>query len=87
AARARHSGLGGPGGVKVAMTPAQRGSGGRAARQPPVSSRSERKPPRHAAALAAELGRHSDSRPRGKARSGVTAPSGNGDDEEGGGYE
>ncbi|CAM9439253.1 unnamed protein product [Ectocarpus sp. 4 AP-2014] len=87
AARARPSGLGGPGGVKVAMTPAQRGSGGRAARQPPVSSRSERKPPRHAAALAAELGRHSDNRPRAKARSGVRAPSGNGDDEEGGGHE
>ncbi|CAM9738736.1 unnamed protein product, partial [Ectocarpus fasciculatus] len=82
AARARPSGLGGPGGVKVAMTPAQRGSGGRAARQPPVTSRSERKPPRHAAALAAELGRHSDNRPRAKPRSGVRAPSGNGDDEE-----
>ncbi|CAM9607621.1 unnamed protein product [Ectocarpus sp. 13 AM-2016] len=85
AARARPSGLGGPGGVKVAMTPAQRGSGGRAARQPLVSSRSERKPLRHAAALAAELGRHSDNRPRGKPRRGVRAPSGNGDDEEGGG--
>ncbi|CAM9974606.1 unnamed protein product [Ectocarpus sp. 8 AP-2014] len=85
AARARPSGLGGAGGVKVAMTPAQRGSGGRAARRPPVSSRSERKSPRHAAALAAELGRHSDNRPRAKPRSGVRAPSGNGDDEEGGG--
>lgn len=38
--------------------------------------------PRHAAALAAELGRHSDNRPRAKPRSGVRAPSGNGDDEE-----
>ncbi|CAB1108472.1 unnamed protein product [Ectocarpus sp. CCAP 1310/34] len=89
---ARPSRLGGPGGVKVAMTPAQRGSGGRAARQPPVSSRSERKPPstrgpRHAAALAAELGRYSDNRPWAKARSGVRAPSGNDDDEEGGGHE
>lgn len=52
AARARPSGLGGPGGVKVAMTPAQRGSGGRAARQPPVSSRSERKPPRYSISAA-----------------------------------
>lgn len=52
AARARPSGLGGPGGVKVAMTPARRGSGGRAARQPPVSSRSERKPPRYSISAA-----------------------------------
>lgn len=45
-ARARPSRLEGAGGVKVVTTPAQRGSGGRAARKPPLSSRSERKPPR-----------------------------------------
>lgn len=46
-ARATPSPLGGAGGVRVAMTPAQRGSGGRVARKPPLSSRSERKPPRY----------------------------------------
>ena len=35
------------GGVKMATTPAQRGSGGRVARKAPLSSRSERKPPRY----------------------------------------
>lgn len=35
------------GGVKVVMTPARRGSGARVARKAPLSTRSERKPPRY----------------------------------------
>ena len=45
--RARPAPVGLAGGVKVAMTPAQRGSGGRVARKAALSSRSERKPPRY----------------------------------------
>eukprot|EP00903_Cladosiphon_okamuranus_P008755 g8387.t1 len=69
--RARPAPAGIAGGVKVAMTPAQRGSGGRGARRAPLSTRSERKPPRHAAALAAELERHSESRRRKKPATGA----------------
>eukprot|EP00752_Nemacystus_decipiens_P006484 g5838.t1 len=74
--RATPAPVGIAGGVKVAMTPAQRGSGGRVARKAALSSRSERKPPRHADALAAELERHSERRPQRKPGTGAGHPSG-----------